>query len=185
MNALAVVENDPLPVDGRHLVAIQMADEGIPVLAIARSTNIPSSDLYDLFRDAKLDGRLVDIPPNDWPPGQSRATRIISITSPLHNEDNMRIACVRQFKTSRLEASMLMQLLRREHATKQQLHAVVEANRASPCTKDETDIKMVDVIICKLRKKLLLHNIAIETVWGIGYLIKPDMRQACLEVLSR
>jgi two-component system cell cycle response regulator CtrA len=36
---------------------------------------------------------------------------------------------------------------------------------------DEPEIKIIDVFICKLRKKIGLHRI--ETVWGRGYLI-PD-----------
>lgn len=166
-------------------VAVLLADEGIPVRAIARSLKIPSGEVYEALREAKMEGKLIDLPPDDWPPGQSRAARLVGTGSPLHNEDTMRIACAQQFKTSRLETYMLMQLLRREHATKQQLHRVVEDNRPSPGTKDETDIKMVDVIICKLRKKLLSHNITVETVWGLGYLLKPDQRARCLEILGR
>lgn len=40
---------------------------------------------------------------------------------------------------------------------------------------DEPDPKIIDVFICKLRKKLLLHGLRgayIETVWGQGYTIR-------------
>ena len=40
---------------------------------------------------------------------------------------------------------------------------------------DEPDPKIIDVFICKLRKKLFLHGLRgtyIETVWGQGYTIR-------------
>ena len=36
--------------------------------------------------------------------------------------------------------------------------------------------KIVDVFICKLRKKLAIHDIPIETVWGVGYRISVPTR---------
>lgn len=39
---------------------------------------------------------------------------------------------------------------------------------------DEPEIKIIDVFICKLRKKLAFHDLAslIVTIWGRGYMIK-------------
>lgn len=47
---------------------------------------------------------------------------------------------------------------------------------------DEPEIKIIDVFICKLRKKLAQAGIAslIETVWGRGYLIRDGARGATL-----
>ena len=45
---------------------------------------------------------------------------------------------------------------------------------------DEPELKIIDVFICKLRKKIALANAGlhyIETVWGRGYVLKdPDAR---------
>lgn len=42
---------------------------------------------------------------------------------------------------------------------------------------DETpQLKIIDVFICKLRKKLAIHDIQIETVWGEGYRISVETR---------
>ena len=40
---------------------------------------------------------------------------------------------------------------------------------------DEPEIKIIDVFICKLRKKLKPFGLDIETVWGRGYLMTPAM----------
>ena len=46
---------------------------------------------------------------------------------------------------------------------------------------DEPDAKIIDVFICKLRKKLAVasqgHNF-IETVWGRGYLLREPRNQS-------
>ena len=38
---------------------------------------------------------------------------------------------------------------------------------------DEPEIKIIDVVVCKLRKKLNPLNVKIETVWGVGYRMVP------------
>lgn len=39
---------------------------------------------------------------------------------------------------------------------------------------DEPDDKIVDVFVCKVRKKLVRHGIVITTIWGRGYMLKSD-----------
>jgi two-component system cell cycle response regulator CtrA len=41
---------------------------------------------------------------------------------------------------------------------------------------DMPDIKMVDVLICKLRKKLEPFGLEIETLWKKGFRLSPPMR---------
>jgi DNA-binding winged helix-turn-helix (wHTH) protein len=43
---------------------------------------------------------------------------------------------------------------------------------------------MVDVVIYHIRKKLLPHGLAIETVWGTGYLISPKHREEAIKLLE-
>ncbi|WP_280136454.1 winged helix-turn-helix domain-containing protein [Rhizobium sp. Leaf384] len=40
------------------------------------------------------------------------------------------------------------------------------------------EIKIVDVFVCKIRKKLSDLNLGIETVWGTGYRLMPRERKA-------
>ena len=41
---------------------------------------------------------------------------------------------------------------------------------------DEAEIKIVDVYVCKIRKKLKAWDIQVETVWGQGYRLAPASR---------
>jgi hypothetical protein len=174
------VQADPAP--NFDAIAIRLADEGIPVLPIARSLRIPSDDLYSTLRCAIASGTLIEMPKDDWPPGSNRASRSVFRGGPLEQEDDLKYALVRFFKTTPLEASLMCLLLRRDQATKEQLHSVVEHNRATQ-GQEPTDQKMVDVMICKLRKKLKPHEIEIETMWGLGYLISPKHREQTVRLL--
>lgn len=171
-------------IDG-GVIAVRMADEGIPVRAIARALRTPSEEIYETLRSAILQGIIVAMPKDDWPPGSSRSQRAVFNGTPLEEETALKGACARFFKASPLEAAMLATMLKRDQVTKEQLHAVVESNRPGDHSKEQTDPKMVDVMICKLRKKLRPHEIIIETMWGTGYLIPPRMRETAIDLLIK
>lgn len=44
---------------------------------------------------------------------------------------------------------------------------------------EEPEIKIVDVLVCKMRKKLTRIGIEIGTQWGQGYFIRPIEQEAC------
>ena len=79
---------------------------------------------------------------------------------------------------TRLQANFMLVLLKREEADKDTLHHVIESQRAirrnQPDNPESTDPKMVDVVICNLRKRLRSYFDAghetIKTLWGHGYL---------------
>lgn len=58
-------------------------------------------------------------------------------------------------------------------ATKERLHAAANG-REDP----DTELKLVDVLVCKVRRKLTAHvgPDAIETVWGRGYRLSKTVR---------
>lgn len=187
---LQLVEPSPPPVivkevDPNIATAIRLADEGIPVRAIARSLKVPSSDVYEMLRDALLSGELLEMPKDDWPIGSSRGSRSAFNGTPLENEEALQFACARCFRATRLEAAILAVLLRRNEVTKHQLHLVIEQMRPGE-NREATDPKMVDVIICHLRKKLRPDhiNLTIKTVWGIGYLIPHSDRERAINMLT-
>lgn len=184
MNALALVEQDPHIPPFVAAVAIRMADEGIPVRVIARTTRLPSDEVYEILRNAVGRGAIVELPKDDWPVGSRRGSRTAFNGTLLETEDALIFACAQFFKATKLEASILAVLLKRNEVTKAQLHLVIEQNRPGE-NRDETDPKMVDVIICHLRKKLLPHDVTIKTVWGIGYLVPPDSRDIAMRILTQ
>lgn len=181
MNAMATIEQ-PAPVNISDL-AVRMADEGVPVRAIARSLKTPSDDIYLYLAEAKDQGKIVSIPKDDWPPGQHRDTRTASLPPLFSDEDALKFRIARVFKATRIEAVLLASLLRRDQLTRQQLHEVFEQNRPGPA-REPTDIKIIDVVVCKLRKKLKDHLIVIETIWAMGYLIAPESKKIAAQLLQ-
>jgi two-component system cell cycle response regulator CtrA len=64
------------------------------------------------------------------------------------------------------EARMFAHFTTRELATKSSLMMAVYSDRPDDV---EPEIKIIDVFVCKMRKKLARFDIEIRTVWGQGY----------------
>lgn len=165
--------------------AVALADEGIPVRAIARSLKIPGEDVYDLLNEALAEGRLFELPKDDWPPGKKRSQRAQSENTILSRSDEvLRMGCSSRFKMTRLQAAVFVALLRRPELSKEHIHNAIESIR--PNANAPTDLKMVDVVVCHIRKKLKLLDPtwSIVTVWGIGYSLLPAAREQALGLLT-
>lgn len=78
-----------------------------------------------------------------------------------------------------VEAGMLELLVARGFATQE---ALLGASRRYGSTKDADEVqpKVVQVVICKMRKKLQPFNVRIETLWGRGYRLPPEDRARLL-----
>ncbi|NVO13831.1 MAG: helix-turn-helix domain-containing protein [Rhodoplanes sp.] len=72
---------------------------------------------------------------------------------------------------TRTEAPIVATLAKELSATKQQLHAAMYRSRID--ADDLPDPKIVDVMVCKIRKKLP-EGCTITTVWGWGYEVTPE-----------
>lgn len=169
--------------DAHRQIAVRLADEGVPVRAIARSIKVSGEDVYLMLKEAMDSGFLVELPKDDWPPGSRRDNRNALAGTIIDNEDALKFACVRLLKVTRLEAIIFAFLLKRAEATKQQLHHVIEQNRPTE-NREATDPKMIDVIICRLRKKLKPHDATITTVWGLGYRMEQPDREKVVALLQ-
>lgn len=166
-------------------IAIALADEGVPVAAIARSIKQPSEDVRLAIREAIDAGRIVEMPRDDWPPHLRRAERLPS-NGQVHTDEQLAVYCRRMFSLTQLEATVLVPLLKRDEASKSSLHSAIQAGRSARChaSVEETDPKMVDVVICKMRKKLRGHSIEIKTLWAKGYFIERATRRLVFEMLA-
>lgn len=71
------------------------------------------------------------------------------------------------------EAMIVGLLVRRDICTKEQLHQYLYAERPDAAA----DIKIIDVMICKIRPKLKPLGVEIETIWGHGYRIAKGREQ--------
>lgn len=66
------------------------------------------------------------------------------------------------------EARVFSHLTTRDQATKQSIMMAMYSDRIDV----EPEIKIVDVFVCKMRKKLKPFGIEIITLWGAGYALK-------------
>lgn len=70
-----------------------------------------------------------------------------------------------EWKLTASESRVFCALASREVATKEFLLVALYDDTF----KDRAEPKIVDVYVCKLRKKLKLYDVSIETIWGKGY----------------
>jgi two-component system, cell cycle response regulator CtrA len=75
-----------------------------------------------------------------------------------------------QFRLTAQETKMLGRLLKGGLVTKEAFMATLYRDY----WKEEAEIKIVDVYICKLRRKLKPFHMEIETIWGTGYFMPPQ-----------
>ena len=158
-------------------VAIRLADEGVPIRAIARAVHLTADELRPHFEHAKLTGRLVDLPREDWPPGVSRAQRVPDL-EPISDVDDavLRAAIMQVFGLTAGQARMFLVLIRRREIHRSQMHEIYNPDL-------DTEIKVIDVQLCKMRKVLKGMGILIRTLWGFGYCMTTPNRRRALELL--
>ena len=168
----------------------RFANEGVPVAVIARGLDAPSEEIRAQIQAAIDCGVVTEMPRADWPPTARRSDRLPSQLA-HEQEKDLLIACRKAYAVTGLQAHFLMVLLKREEADKTTLHGVIESQRAirrnQPDNPDATDEKMVDVVICNLRKKLRPfwppgHEV-IKTLWGHGYFVDKVDRDLMLDKL--
>jgi len=89
----------------------------------------------------------------------------------LEEEIGMRNDVPLVFGLTGSEAKVLSMLFQREFATKDQLLLAVTSDVTG---NKQPEIKIVDVYVCKIRRKLEPFGIVIATVWGRGYNLDAD-----------
>lgn len=163
-------------------VLAHLADEGVPVRALARAATTPAEQVRSFIKSQIEAGRLVEMPPDDWPPGQKRDAR------QGHVEDNdvdaMLFACHSVLRVTRMQGVVLTTLARKKGlgCTKEHLVSAMAGYRSA--AKDEPDKKLVDVMICNIRKKLKGFGINIRTIHGQGYALDKGHRERLMLVLN-
>jgi hypothetical protein len=169
--------------------AARAADEGIPVACIARILASPYSCIMASLQLGVANGTVLEIPRADWPPKTLKHKRLPAFASALSTDDLL-FLCRTKLKLTNLEGALTITLLRHERCDKMKLHNVVEQQRfaraSQPNNLESSDPKMVDVMICKLRKKLktIDPRLLIETVWGGGYFIAPEVKDIAFVLLA-
>lgn len=166
-------------------VAIRLAGEEVPVRVIARSLQTPADEIRDILHDAVANGRIIRVPRDDWHPHPRGQQAPVSITAKMEDEDLV-LNCKRRFKVTGLQASFLALLIKKNEVRKDTLHQRVEARRSAG-KNEATDPKIVDVVICNLRKKVGLKTewkFDIKTLWGSGYYMEPESRERAQKAIA-
>ncbi len=131
--------------DSPCTIAIRLADEGVPVRAIARATNIPSAQLYETLTVARMDGRLLSLPRDDWPPGCPRDQRALQLSRlAAENRDSLMLAIQAIFCLTLQEARLLLLLLQHEQVSHARLdidHGVLTVCTSAPCARHSCNIR--------------------------------------------
>lgn len=168
-------------------VIARLANEGIPIAVMARGFDAPAELIRDAVRCSIENGTVTEMPREDWPPTARRADHLPSQLA-KEQDDHLLTACMRAFNITKLQSSFMLVLLKREEADKDTLHHVIESQRAirrnQPDNPDTTDPKMVDVVICNLRKRLRPYwpagHETIRTLWGHGYYMEKADRDLAM-----
>lgn len=181
------MEDDKLPLT-LEPIAVRLAHEGIPIAAIARAMFRSTAAVREAVASAKDNGTLSEIPPHDWPPSARRHDRLPCTTRGTLSDEDLMNVTMRLFTITRLQACILITLLRRDTPTKQTLHNAIESRRVGnmrkPHNLKETDMKLVEVVICHLRKRLKKHRVAIKTSWSNGYYIEPEHKAKVIKQIE-
>lgn len=174
----------PVKIDANETV-VRLADEQVPVRAIARGTKLPADDVREAIHDAVATGRILRSPRDDWHP-HAKGELPPATTAAQMDDGDLVTKCQRVYKVPPLAASFLALLMRRSEVPKEILHQRIEARRKNH-KNDPTDPKMVDVIICKLRRQVGMSTdwaLDIKTLWGAGYYMEPDMRKRAQKFIN-
>ena len=91
-----------------------------------------------------------------------------AMRSSLESEPGLKLIQIAHL--THTERLVLGILIRRRRVTKDQLMTALYCHRPDnePCP------KIIDVMVCKIRKKLKPHGIVIKTIWSTGYEIPLD-----------
>lgn len=167
----------------RDRLFAQLADEGVPIAAIARATRHPFAEVEQSLKEAAEQGLIAALPPADWTaPREQRFGRAALATVRDHrllniaDEETLIVPLMRAFKLTQQEALIVARLMTRETCAKATLFAALP--------NQEVDPKIVDVFICKIRAKLKPSGIAIETLWGVGYSLPAEQKKAVRAVID-
>jgi DNA-binding response OmpR family regulator len=104
--------------------------------------------------------------------------KIASLESML----GIRIEVPLVFGLTNQQAKVLGMLMKREIVTKEMAFTALYGLRTGGA---DVEIKIIDVFICHVRRKLKPFEIEIETVWGQGYRMSPEAKAIASKVFEQ
>jgi hypothetical protein len=172
-------------------VVTVFARQGIAISTIARAMAIPVDRVHGMCRRAIEASELQMMPPAT--PDDPRHALLSELTNLRAQLDDAQQE-VRSFtdakevgidtytgiaKMTRKEAAVVAAIARYGRATKPAIYHALYGGLGDD---DQREPKIVDVFVCKVRKKLLPFGISIGTIWGTGYSMAPADVEALQEL---
>lgn len=88
-----------------------------------------------------------------------------------------------EFEITRNMGRLLGMLLKREVVTREGAVLAIYSGMNNTWDK-EPDLKIVDVFICKLRKRLERYDVKLSCKWGLGYYMDGENKKRLREVIA-
>ena len=108
--------------------------------------------------------------------GQRRVDRALTAPPLRSNDESSLVAiCCLLLKLAPIESRAFVKLVKHDHVTREELHAAIS---------HDTEIKIVDVVIYRLRRKLARHRIEIHTIRKLGYRLHKNARDKIRRILA-
>jgi hypothetical protein len=151
-------------------LAIRLADEGVPIAAIARTLILPFEDIEAIITDALKEGDIAVMPQPDWPHGKIRYGGEV-LQEPRQRFaglDEAVAAVPMSLDLTPAEATILGCLMLRNFASKAFIYHALYGDDLN----GGPDPKILDVYICRIRKKVE----GISTIWGRGFSLSEESR---------
>lgn len=165
--------------DSRHTttdVIIVFARQGIAMTTIARAMAISPSVVENVCRRANDHGELQMIPA--MTPDDTRHSLLSELTNLRAQLDDAQYTLREMHEAARFEsdsfhgvaglskseAKIVSAIVRHGTISKSGLYFALYGN-----ADDAPEPKVIDVLMCKIRKKLGLHGISVVTHWGSGF----------------
>jgi hypothetical protein len=121
-----------------------------------------ANEVAELLKEAAARGHLVIV--RAAPPSQ------VDPQAPLF------VACVGAFGLTVAESRVLLELMQHQYVSRQGLHDAIGGRGKS---------NNVDVVVCRMRRKLAPHGIEIVTVWGSGFRLAEGARDRIRKLLAK
>jgi hypothetical protein len=148
------------------IAVVRLAGEGgVPLPVIARATKISSDVLRSTLRKAQLEGRLLRLPRDEWPPSFKQQVGVGAEV-----DDAFKVAARRVFGLTPNEICVL--------------HLLMAGRPLNKSRIDGMTPRTIDVHICKMRRQLQAHGIEIGTVRGSGYCLSEAARQKIARLIQ-
>jgi hypothetical protein len=162
-------------------VVVMFARQGVALATIARALAIPVDRVEGVCRRARERGDVVMIPPVH--PNDARAALLSELTNVRAQLDDAQ-ATIRELSAeaqtdkytgvcgmTRSEGAIAALLVKQGRASKPGIFAMLYG-----MSLEQPEPKIIDVFVCKMRRKLKPAGIAIGTLWSSGYEMSQEHR---------